>query len=141
MNSTVNKTFYTFYRIDVLKVRENFQERGKFPLSGGWEGGWVGMGVIRNFAGWRKGIFFTGGWEPQEEWFWWFQPFSKLKRAFCEYWTSIKIKVSMTCVSKEYEIKTKMVQKQWLQLKIMFYRVITWKFLFTRGNWLLEERK
>ena len=39
MNSTVNKTFYTFYRIDVLKVRENFQERGKFPLSGGWEGG------------------------------------------------------------------------------------------------------
>ena len=26
----------------------------------------------------------------------------------------------MTCVSKEYEIKTKMVQEQWLQLKMTF---------------------
>ena len=26
----------------------------------------------------------------------------------------------MTCVSKEYEIKTKMEQKQWLQLKMLF---------------------
>ena len=32
-----------------------------------------------------------------------------LKTAFCEYSKSIKIKISMTCVSKEYEIKTKMV--------------------------------
>ena len=29
--------------------------------------------------------------------------------ASCEYWTSIKIKISMTCVSKEYESKTKNV--------------------------------
>ena len=96
----------------------------------------VGRGH-RKFCWGEGGNFFTGGWEPQEEWFWWFQPFSKLKRAFCEYWTSIKIKVSMTCVSKKYGIKTKMVQKQWLQLKIMFYWVITWKFVFTGGNWLL----
>ena len=41
--------------------------------------------------------------------------FSMLKTAFCEYWTSINIKTSMTCVLKEYEIKTKMVQ-----LKITF---------------------
>ena len=27
MNSTINKTFYTFYRIVALKVLENFQER------------------------------------------------------------------------------------------------------------------
>ena len=26
----------------------------------------------------------------------------------------------MTCVSKEYEIKKKLVQEQWLQLKMMF---------------------
>ena len=26
----------------------------------------------------------------------------------------------MICVSKEYEIKTKMVQEQWLQLKMTF---------------------
>ena len=33
---------------------------------------------------------------------------------------NIKIKISMTCVSKEYEIKTKMVQQQWLQLKMFW---------------------
>ena len=31
------------------------------------------------------GGFFTGWWEPEEEWFWPFEPFSKLKTAFCEY--------------------------------------------------------
>ena len=66
------------------------------------------------------GIFFTGWKEPEDEWFWQFEPFSKLKTAFCEYWTSIKIKINMTCVSKEYEIKTKMEQEQWLQLKMLF---------------------
>ena len=57
------------------------------------------------------GYFFTTWWELEKEWFWQFKPFSKLKTPFCEYWTSIKIKISMTCVSKEYEIKTKMVQE------------------------------
>ena len=28
---------------------------------------------------------FTEWREPEEEWFWWFEPFSKLKIAFCEY--------------------------------------------------------
>ena len=46
--------------------------------------------------------------------------FSKPKTTFCKYWTSIKIKISMTCVYKEYEIKIKMVQQQWLQLKMEF---------------------
>ena len=46
--------------------------------------------------------------------------FLKLKTAFSEYWTSIKTKINMTCVSKEYEFKTKMEQEQWLQLKILF---------------------
>ena len=66
------------------------------------------------------GDFFTGWSEPEEELFWWFKCFSKLKTAFCVYWTSTKIKINMTCVSKEYEIKTKMEQEQWLQLKILF---------------------
>ena len=57
--------------------------------------------------------------EPEEEWFWQFKPFSKLKTAFREYWTSIKIKINMICVSKEYEIKTKMEREQWLQLKML----------------------
>ena len=30
------------------------------------------------------------------------------------------MKINMTCVSKEYEIKTKMEQEQWLQLKKLF---------------------
>ena len=35
--------------------------------------------------------------------------FQKLKAAFWEYWTSIKIKINMTFVFKGYEIKTKHV--------------------------------
>ena len=42
-----------------------------------------------------------------------------------------KIKISMICVSKEYEIKTKMVQEQWLQLKMTF-------LFFIGLNWLLK---
>ena len=66
------------------------------------------------------GDFFTGWREPEEERFWWFEPFSKLKTALCEYWTSIKIKITMNCLSEKYEIKVKMVHEQWLQLKILF---------------------
>ena len=47
--------------------------------------------------------------------------FSKLETAFCEYWISIKIKISMTCLYKEYEIKTKMAQEQWLQLNMISF--------------------
>ena len=38
--------------------------------------------------------------------------FSKLKTAFYEYSTSIKIKIGMICVLKEYDIKTKTAQEQ-----------------------------
>ena len=62
--------------------------------------GVTGWGEIRNFNGWM---------EP-EEWFLRLQHFSKLKKAFCEYWTSIKIKIKMTYLSKEYQVKTKMEQ-------------------------------
>ena len=53
-------------------------------------------------------------WEPKEEWFWPFELFSELKA------TLIKIKLSMTCVYEEYEIKKTMVQEQLLQLKMKF---------------------
>ena len=43
--------------------------------------------------GWG-GNFFSEWREPEDEWFWWFETFSKLKTAFCEYWTSIKIKIN-----------------------------------------------
>ena len=58
--------------------------------------------------------------ETWVEMIWLFEPFSKLKTAFCEYWTSIEMKINMTCVSKEYKIQTKMEQEQWLQLKMLF---------------------
>ena len=40
----------------------------------------------------------------------------------------------MTQVYKKYEVKIKMVQEQWLQLKMKFYWVITWKVLNTMGG-------
>ena len=80
------------------------------------------------------GCYFTGWSEAEEEWFWLFEPFSELQRTFCKYWASIKIKISITCVYKEYKVKFKMVQQHWLQLKMKFYWVITWKLLFSGEN-------
>ena len=127
-------------RVFQIAVRGGGREGGKFPSPV------RGSEILL-----RGGDFFTGWWRPEEEWFWQFKPFSKLKTVFCYYRTSIKIKLSMDCVSKEYEIKTKMVQEQWLQLKKwLFYWAITWKFTFGgvrvywgRGNeqilgWLRE---
>ena len=78
----------------------------------------VGKGESEILLEW--GGFFTGWWEAEEKWFWPFKHFSKLKTAFCEYWTKIKIKISITSVYKDYEIKTKLVQEEWLQLKMKF---------------------
>ena len=76
------------------------------------------------------GNFFTGWREPEEDWFWQFKPFSKLKTAFCKYWTLIKIKINMTCVSKEYQIKKKMEQELCVQLKILFLLGYNLKIVF-----------
>ena len=48
---------------------------------------------------WRKS-FLLGGGNLRSG----FDSFSKLKTTFCQYWTSIKIKISMTCMFKEYEV-------------------------------------
>ena len=47
------------------------------------------------------------------------QTFFKTKNNI-QCWALIKFKIGMTCVYKEYEIKIKMVQEQWLQLKMKF---------------------
>ena len=71
-----------------------------FPNSAeGGGNGWMESKLLRRFF---------GGWWETGEWFWRFKAFSKLKTVFCEYWTSIKSKISMTCVYKQYET----VQKQ-----------------------------
>ena len=47
---------------------------------------------------------------------------------------NIKIKSSMTCVYKEYEVKINMVKEQWLQLKWTYYWIITWTLLLRWGD-------
>ena len=39
------------------------------------------------------------------------------------------MKINITCVSKEYEMKTKMEQEQWLQLKILFLLAYNFKIV------------
>ena len=104
---STEKYFMIRYSLEItyvnVQVFPNSTKRwvGKSPQVGGWN--WKLYCVGGNiFTRWR---------EPEQEWFWWFELFSKLKTAFCENWTSIKIKTNMTCVSKEYEIKTKMEQE------------------------------
>ena len=46
------------------------------------------------------------------------QTFFKVKNNILK--TSIKLKISVTCVYREYKVKIKMVQEQWLQLKMKF---------------------
>ena len=46
------------------------------------------------------------------------QTFFKAKNNILK--TSIKLKISVTCVYREYKVKIKMVQEQWLQLKMKF---------------------
>ena len=71
---------------------------------------WVSdiFGIIQNHNVWSPLIYtalrFFLKWLEIEEWFWVFKPFSKLKATFYKYWTSIKIKISMTCVYKEHEV-------------------------------------
>ena len=73
----------------------------------------------------RRENFFTRPWEPEEEWFWAFEPFAELKTA------SFKIKISITCVHKEHEIKTKRYRSNDYSYKWSFHWVITWKLLFS----------
>ena len=56
-----------------------------------------------------------------------------LKTTFCKYWTLTKTKVSITCVSTEYENKKK-IQQQWLQSKTMFPMGNYMKIVIHRGN-------
>ena len=95
------------------------------PRDGRWVSPHWGRWIIY-FA--RRENFFPRWWGP-EEWFWRFKPLSKLKTA------SFRIKISLTCVYKEHEIKTKMVQEQWLQLKMKFSLGYNMKIIIQRGGW------
>ena len=76
--------------------------------------------ILLRGRGWEIcfGDFSIGWWQSDKEWFWPLNPFSKLKTT-CKYWTLIKIKISLTCVCKEYdEGKIKMVQELSILLKM-----------------------
>ena len=64
------------------------------------------MRAIENFA--IREIF-IGLWESGEEWFWLFEPFSKLKTTFSKHWILIEIRINMGWEYKEYKFKLKMV--------------------------------
>ena len=76
---------------------------------------------MRNFAG--------GGGESEEECFWSFKPFSKLISTICKCWILNKIKISLSCVCKEYKGKMKIVQEQWIQLKMKLSLVYNMKMV------------
>ena len=94
------------------KTRQQKEQQG-FPNSvkrWGWGGG----------RGWQisLGVFFywiVGIWGRVNFIIW---TFSRVKTTFFKYWTSIKIKITMTCVYKGNVDKIQMVKEEWLQLKI-----------------------
>ena len=63
-----------------------------------------------------EGIFVIGGWNLKRSDF----DNSRLKTFFCEYLTSIKIKITMVCVYKEFQIQKKMVQGKIIQINVKF---------------------
>ena len=89
-------------------------------------------GLLPNRMRWKILLgenFFILWWESDVEWFWQLEPFSSLKRTFCKYWTSIKIKIRIICVYNKYKVKVKTVKEQWLQLKMKFLLDYNMKFV------------
>ena len=97
---------------------------------------------IGNFAG---GIFLLSGGNLTRSDFGHFKLFQNfwksVKTKFCKYWTSIKIKISVTSMYRDYEFEIKMVPEQWLQLKWSLYGVVIWKLLSTEGRPLRRGNK
>ena len=68
-------------------------------------------------------------------------PCPKLKIPFFKYWTLIKIKISITCVYKEYKVKINMVQEHEYSQKRRFFldyniKIVIWwgRLIFGGGN-------
>ena len=96
---------------------ENTRQPLVFRRFQGVSNGNVGYKWVRKSLPEKKPPQWGREWEVSgKEWFWPFEPFSKAKATFCKCWISIKIKISMTCLYKEYSVKMKMVSEQWLQL-------------------------
>ena len=96
---------------------------GKFPCTGGGGGSEILLeGGIFYWVEGTWGVILT---------IWTFF------KVFCEYWTSLKIKISMTGVSKKSEIKTKIVEEPMTAAKSYVF-VLFLFFFFGGGDWVLE---
>ena len=102
---------------------QGFPKRdGGFPISGGGGKFCFKDLIYMIVETWRK-------------WFWPFKPFSRPKTStFCKYCTLIKIKTGLTCAYKEYEVKIKVVQVQWLQPKMKFLVCYNINFRLVKGG-------
>ena len=80
---------------------------------------------------------FLGLWESDQEWFWLFEPFSKL-RTFSKHGTLIKIKINITWLYKKYKVKIKWSNSNGSSQKPK-NEVFIW---LKHGSWyLVEENK
>ena len=89
----------------------------------------------------RVGIFFgegrdflIGWWKSVEEWLLLFKPISMLKAKFCKYWTSTKPKLGWPVCTSSMKLKWKLYRSNDCSWKSSFYRIITWKLLFSLGD-------
>ena len=89
-----------------------------------------------------------GGQEILEEWFWPAEPFSKLKTTFWNYWTSIKIKISMTCQCWTQSIFRDTINPCYCKLRLVTHpwwglRGRKFLILITLGRWKkhFQEKK
>ena len=74
------------------------------------------------------GGFFFGWWESNEQWFWPFEPSSKLKATFCKYGISLKIKIIMNlCVQRVYMKLKKSTGAITTAKNEVFIGSLTWK--------------
>ena len=100
------------------------QQKKNFSFSFSYHGSCQFQGFPNSGKGWGEGGGGGGGGGGEEVFNFPISNLSKLKAAFCEYWASLKIEISMICGSKEHEIKQKWYRSNGSR-KHCFYSVIT----------------
>ena len=89
--------------------------------------------VVRG-GGYSGGDIFSGWWEP-EEWSWQFKILLKQKQHSVDTEHQLKSKLAWLVCN---EIKIKMVQEQWVQIKMMFSLGYNLKIFISLGNWYIS---
>ena len=88
------------------------------------------------------GRIFFAGWRELEEWFWGFEPFSKLfQQLSVNTEHQLKSKLTWSVWPKSMKLKQKWRRKNDYNQKCCFYWVLTWKLFLVGGGikiWLEE---